>query len=93
MLVVENKKEFMKLIKESFNELAREQEYERLNCTIYSKKQTAEMLRVSYTKIQTLIKNGYLRLTQDKAFITFESIKEYTGSENITCRIGNHTCI
>ena len=78
MVVLENENQVKALIIDSFNELAEKQELKRLSLQIYSKKETAKLLRVSYSKIQTLIKNGYLTTTKDDSFITYKSILEYT---------------
>ena len=78
MIVFENTEEFTKAVSVVIDKIIDDKNRQNKLNQLFTKKDVAKMLGIGYTKIQTLIRNGFLITTQDGAFITNKSIKEYT---------------
>jgi len=78
MIVFENTEEFTKAVSVVIDKIIEDKNRQNKLNQLFTKKDVAKMLGIGYTKIQTLIRNGFLITTQDGAFITNKSIKEYT---------------
>ena len=78
MIVFENTEEFTKAVAVVIDKIIEDKSRQNKLNQLFTKKDVARMLGIGYTKIQSLIRNGFLITTQDGAFITNKSIKEYT---------------
>jgi predicted transcriptional regulator of viral defense system len=82
MLVIEDEKRFEEMMAQSLENILKKHELERLNCKVYTKKDAARILGLSFNTVQKLINRGYLEMTEDGSYVTYASILKYNKIKN-----------